>query len=43
MLTNTRAFLTRDTIFYMCVQNALGELFQEAKVVSLEEQPGRLS
>ena len=43
MLTNTRAYLTRDTILYMCVQNALGELFQEAKVVSLEEQPGRLS
>ena len=29
MLTNTRAYLTRDTILYMFVQNALGELFQE--------------
>ena len=43
MLTNTRAYLTRDTKLYMFVQKALGELFQEAKVVSLEEQPGSLS
>ena len=29
MLTNTRAYLTRDTILYMFVQNALGEVLQE--------------
>jgi hypothetical protein len=29
ILTNTRAYLIRDTILYMFVQNALGELFQE--------------